>query len=142
MGKKTLKKNRDYSIKLKNNTNCCKATVTVTGKGDYEGTKSANFIIKPAKATISSVKSPKTKLIKVTWKKSAGGVSGYQVMIATNKKFSKGKKTYTVKASAASKTITKLKKGTTYYAKVRAYKTIGKSKYYGAWSAVKSVKTK
>ena len=138
----TLAKYTDYTVTYTNNRNCGKATVTVTGKGDYEGTKTASFIIKPAKATISSVKSPKTKQVKVTWKKSAGGVSGYEVLLATNKKFSKGKKTYTVKASSASKTIKGLKKGTKYYAKVRAYKTVGKTKYYGAWSAVKSVKCK
>ena len=143
LGGKTLKSGTNYTASYKSNTNCGKAMITITGKGDYTGTKTASFIIKPAKATISSVKSPKTKQVKVTWKKSAGGVSGYEVLLATNKKFSKGKKTVTItSASTSSKTITKLKKGTTYYAKVRAYKTIGKTKYYGAWSAVKSVKAK
>lgn len=143
LGGKTLMKNTDYSIAYKSNTNCGKATITITGKGGYTGTKTATFIIKPAKATISSIKSPKTKQLKVTWKKSAGGVSGYQVMIATNNKFTKGKKTVTITSAATtSKTFSGLKKGTTYFAKVRAYKTVGKTKYYGTWSAVKSVKTK
>ncbi len=143
LGGKTLKSGTDYTVAYKSNTNCGKANITITGKGNYTGTKTATFIIKPAKTTISSVKSPKTKQIKVKWKKSAGGVTGHEVMIATNKKFSKNKKTYTVSGtSTTSKTITGLKKGTTYYAKVRAYKTVGKTKYYGAWSAVKSVKTK
>ncbi|MBR1724858.1 MAG: fibronectin type III domain-containing protein, partial [Ruminococcus sp.] len=101
------------------------------------------FIIKPAKAAIKSAKSPKTKQIKVTWKKSAGGVTGYQVTTALDKKFSKSKKSYTVKkAATTSKTITKLKKGKTYYVKVRAYKTVGKTKYYGAYSAAKKVTVK
>ncbi len=140
---KTLKSGTDYSVAYKNNTKCGKATVTVTGKGDYTGTKTGSFIIKPKKVAAKKLTSPKTKQIKLTWTKAAGGVTGYQVQIATNKAFSKGKKSVTVaKASAASKTITKLKKGTKYFARVRAYKTVGKTKYYGAWSAVKSVKCK
>ncbi len=140
---KTLTKGTDYAVVYKSNTNCGKATVTVTGKGSYTGTKSGSFIIKPKKVTANKLTSPKTKQIKVTWTKAAGGVTGYEVQIATNSKFTKGKKSYTVaKASAASKTITKLKKGTKYYARVRAYKTVGKTKYYGAWSAVKNVKCK
>ena len=140
---KTLKSGTDYSVAYKNNTNCGKATVTVTGKGSYTGTKSGSFIIKPKKVTAKKLTSPKTKQIKLTWTKASGGVTGYEVQIATNKAFSKGKKSYTVaKAATVSKTVTKLKKGTKYYARVRAYKTVGKTKYYGAWSAIKSVKCK
>jgi LysM repeat protein len=36
----------------------------------------------------------------------------------------------------------KLKKGKTYYYKIRAYKTVNKNKGYSAYSAVKSVKIK
>ncbi len=139
----TLKSGTDYSASFKNNTKCGKATVTVTGKGGYTGSRSASFIIKPAKAKISKVTSPKAKQIKVVWKKSAGGVSGYEITAALNKSFTKSKKTATVSGgSVKAKTITGLKAKTTYYVRLRAYKTVGKTKYFGAWSAVKSVKTK
>ena len=76
-----------------------------------------------AGAAAKKLTSPKTKTIKLTWAKSA--------------------KTYTVKkASAASKTVTGLKKGSKYFARVRAYKKIGKTDHFGAWSSVKSVKSK
>ena len=60
----------------------------------------------PAKVTVSKVKKPsvtvKKKAITVKWKK-VSKAKGYQVRLATNKKFTKGKKTYTV--SKTTKTI-------------------------------------
>ena len=139
---KTLKKNTDYTVSYKNNKNCGKATVTVTGKGDYTRTKSGSFIIKPAKVAAKKLTSPKKNTIKLTWTKAKGGVTGYQVMTATNKKFNKGKKTYNVKAAAASKTIKSLKSKKTYFAKVRAFKKVDGKNYFGAWSKIKKVKCK
>ncbi|HRL33147.1 MAG TPA: fibronectin type III domain-containing protein, partial [Anaerostipes hadrus] len=77
----------------------------------------------------------------VTWKKDKN-VSGYQIKIATKKNF-KGAKTYTVKSyKTYKKVIKKLKAKKKYFVKVRAYKTVGKSKVYGAYSAVRSCKVK
>ena len=141
---KTLVKDKDYTVSYKNNKNCGKATVIVTGKGNYTGKKTGNFIIKPAKAAAKKLTSPKTKTVKFTWKKSKGGVTGYKVQISTNKKFKKKvTKTYTIKnASTTSKTIKKLKNGKIYYARVCAYKKVGKTIYKGKWSKLKSVKCK
>ena len=44
--------------------------------------------------------------------------------------------------AGSSKTITGLKKNTTYYVKVRAYKKINGKKVYGSYSGVKTIKTK
>ena len=41
-----------------------------------------------------------------------------------------------------SKTITGLKKGKTYYFRVRAYKKENGKKYYGSWSNVKKITIK
>ena len=140
---KALKNGTDYTVAYKNNKNCGKGAATVTGKGNYTGTKSASFIIKPAKIKVKKVTSPKKSQIKVTWKKAGGKVTGYQVQIGLNKKFTKGKKTYVVKKPAASaKTIKKLRAGKKYFARVRAFKTIDKKNYFGKWSAVKAVKCK
>lgn len=140
---KALKNGTDYTVAYKNNKNCGKGTATVTGKGSYTGTKSASFIIKPAKIKVKKVTSPKKSQIKVTWKKAGGKVTGYQVQIGLNKKFTKGKKTYVVRKSAASaKTIKKLRAGKKYFARVRAFKTVDKKNYFGKWSAVKAVKCK
>lgn len=101
--------------------------------------------VKPAtKVTVkkqtAKVKAGKKKLT-ITWKKDKA-VSGYQIKLATKKNF-KGAKTYTVKSyKTYKKVIKKLKSNKKYYVKVRAYKTVGKSKVYGAYSATRSCKVK
>ena len=67
-------------------------------------------------------------------------VSGYQIVCATDKKFTKNVKKVTVSASALSKTVTGLKQGKTYYVKVRAYKTVNGKKIYGQYSSVRKQK--
>ena len=124
---------------------------TYTNKSDTTATKpsATTTATKPAvkpvkKVTVkkqtAKVKAGKKKLT-VTWKKDKN-VSGYQIKIATKKNF-KGAKTYTVKSyKTYKKVIKKLKAKKKYFVKVRAYKTVGKSKVYGAYSAVRSCKVK
>ena len=50
-GSKTLKLNTDYTLAYKNNVNVGTATVTVTLKGNYSGSKSVTFKIVPKKLT-------------------------------------------------------------------------------------------
>ena len=97
-------------------------------------------VMAPAKATItgfSKVNGKKNKA-KVSWN-ALNGATGYQVQIATNKKFTKGKQTKTVKK--ATYTFKKLKTGKTYYVRVRAYviDDTGK-KIFGNWSKTKKKK--
>lgn len=102
-------------------------------------TQTATKITKPKKAKIKKVKSYK-KALEVTYGKVSA--SGYQIQAATDKKFKKNKKTVTVKKSKTKVKISKLKKKKKYYVRVRAYKSISGKKVYGAWSKVKTVKTK
>lgn len=89
------------------------------------------------------MKTPAAKQIKVVWKKSAGGVSGYQIQTALDSKFKKSANIYTIKkAATTAKTIKPLKSKKIYFVRVRAFKTIGKTKYTGKWSAVSSIKCK
>ncbi len=90
------------------------------------------------KAKIKSLKKGKKNQAKLVIKK-VKGATGYEVVYAKNKKFSKAKKLSTKKTSV---TLKKLKKGT-YYVKVRAYKTAVKGKKsYGSYSSPKKVKIK
>lgn len=84
----------------------------------------------------------KKKALVVYWNKIAN-VSGYQIQVATDKKFKKNKKTVTVaKQNASKKTVKKLKAKKKYFVRVRAYKIVDGKKVYGKWSKIKSVKTK
>ena len=53
-GSTTLTNGTDYTVSYSDNTNAGTATVTVTGKGNYTGTKSATFTINKAALTITA----------------------------------------------------------------------------------------
>ena len=61
-------------------------------------------------------------------------------MYATNKTFTKGKKTVNIKSfKTVSKKVTGLKSGQKYWVKVRTYKKVNGTKFYSAWTPVKTV---
>ncbi len=97
--------------------------------------------LKPAKVKKPTIKNSAKKTLKVAWKK-VRGVSGYEVYRGT-KKNGTYKLVKTVKGeSKVTYTNKKLKKGKTYYYKVRAYKQVGNEKIYGDFSKVVSKKVK
>lgn len=145
----TIKSNKttSYTVKnLKAGTNyyfSIKAYKTLDGTKYYSSySDKLKTATKPSKVTISSVSSPATKKIKVSWKK-VTGASGYQVQIATSDKFSSSSKyTKSYTTASTSKTISSLTKGKKYYVRVRAYKKVNNEKQYGSWSAVKNKTSK
>lgn len=88
--------------------------------------------------TLHSVKSSSSKRVALKWSK-VSGASGYTIYRAAS-----SKSTYKAvkKVTALTWTDTGLKKGRTYYYKVRAYRTVNGKKVYGAYSKVKSVKVR
>ena len=98
-------------------------------------------VAKPKSVSPKKVKAAK-KAISVEWKK-VSGVKGYQVQVATDKKFKKNKKTVTIKKQKTTKTtVKKLKAKKKYYVRVRTYKIVNGKKVYSSWSKIKTVKTK
>ena len=90
--------------------------------------------------TITSVKA-ENKTIKVKWKKRAN-ITGYQIQVATDKKFKKNAKTVVVKKQkTTTATIKKLKSKKKYYVRIRTYKNSNNKKIYSPWSMLKSTKT-
>ena len=144
---KTLVKNTDYTVSYaKGRKYVGKYAVKITFKGKYSGTKTLYFTIKPKATSISSLKAGSKKFT-VKWKKQATQTTGYQVQVATNKKFKKNKKTVTIKKQKTTKTtVKKLKAKKKYYVRVCTYKTVkinGKSiRIYSGWSKAKTVTTK
>ena len=128
---KKLKANKSYKFRVR-----AKA-------GKYYGSYSKTYTAKtvPLKPTVK-VKAGKKQLT-ASWK-TVANITGYEVQYSTSKKFTKKTtQKVTIKKAKTKKTsIKKLKKGKKYFVKVRAYKTVGKKKIYGAWSTVKTVKVK
>ena len=102
-----------------------------TNKSNTKASKTKTAV-KPAKVTKVRLTDKKRKL-NVSWKK-VSGATGYEVKAATNNKFTKNKKTVTVKKNKV--TIKNLKPKKKYFVKVRAYKLANGKKYYGKWSKV------
>ena len=119
-----------------------KATITITAAAtaNYNGvTKRVTITVKPKKVAGLKVKKGKKRMT-VSWKRDKKA-TGYQITYAQNKKFQKGKKNITIRRNKTVKRIIKkLKARKTYYVKVRAYKKVGKTKLYGAYSKTRKVR--
>ena len=137
---KTLKNGTDYTVSYSNNKNIGTATVKITGKGSYTGTITKTFKINPAKQEIQKL-TAKSKAFFVDWEQK-GSATGYEIQYATNSKFTSAKKVTITNNKTDTKTISKLSGKKKYYVRVRSYTTVKGTKYYGAWSASKSVTTK
>lgn len=118
-GKVTIKNTGTASITIQAGTISKKVTVKVS----------------PKKQSVKSAKAAAGRKLTVKWTKDKMA-SGYQVQVATDKKFKKNMKSKTL--SKTSYTFTKLKTGKKYYVRLRSYKKSGKETLYGPWSNVKS----
>ena len=92
----------------------------------------------PTKLKIANQKGRK---LSVTWKKQKK-ISGYQIQYSTGKTFAKGTKMTNIVKSSDKAVIKKLKKGKTYYVRIRSYQKSGSKKTYSAWSSYTKVKIK
>ena len=137
---KTLKNGTDYTVSYSNNKKVGKATVKITGKGKYCGVITKTFKINPAKQEIQKL-TAKSKAFFVDWAQK-GSATGYEIQYATNSKFTRAKKVTITNNKTDKTTISKLSGKKKYYVRVRSYTTVKGTKYYGAWSASKSVTTK
>ncbi len=118
--------------------NIGKAQITVKAAEteDYKATSvEISITVKPAKVKLTSVQVKGGRII-AKWNM-ASHVKGYQIQYSTSKKFKSGVKQAKIKKKTkVSYKSKKIKKGKTYYVRVRAYK----GNLYGAWS--KKVKIK
>ena len=137
---KTLKNGTDYTVSYSNNKNIGTATVKIAGKGSYTGTIAKTFKINPVKQEIQKL-TAKSKAFFVDWAQK-DSATGYEIQYATNSKFTSAKKVTITNNKTDKTTVSKLSGKKKYYVRVRSYTTVKGTKYYGAWSASKSVTTK
>ena len=140
VGNTVLKNGTDYTVSYSNNKKVGKATVKITGKGKYGGVITKTFKINPAKQEIQKL-TAKSKAFFIDWAQK-GSATGYEIQYATNSKFTGAKKVTITNNKTDKTTVSKLSANKKYYVRVRSYTTVGGTKYYGAWSAVKNVTTK
>ena len=127
-------------MEYSNNTEPGTATATITGQGNYTGSRQLTFKIVPKAPAISRLKATSGQ-VTVSWKKVAG-VTGYQVVYSLKSNFASSVKKIAKGASKSSLVVKGLKAGKTYYFRMRTYRTINGKTYWSDWSKTKSVKAK
>lgn len=132
--KKALTDATKYSFKIR-------AFFTANGGkiAKYSAYKQIDVYTLPKAPALKTLKKSKNTL-KCTWGKNTR-VTGYEICIATNSKFTSGKKTAKIKSNkTTSYTFKGLKKGKTYYVRTRAYKKVGSTTYYSSYSKATKIK--
>lgn len=137
----TLTPNVDYIVSYSNNKSIGTATIKITGKGDYSGTKSTTFKIIPKTTSGLKVKTRSTSYLTLSWSKNTSG-TGYQIFRSTSLNGTYKRIKTITKNSTTTYKNTKLTAGQCYYYKIRSYKKVGNTTYYGAYSPVKAIYTK
>ncbi len=121
-----------------------KATITIKA-AETAGYKAAsrNITVKviPKKASLKKASASGSRRAAISWKKDKT-VTGYELYLSLKKNFKSETFKRTYKAKQTNVTLTGLKKGKTYFIKIRSYKKIGKQNYYSQYSKVKKVKIK
>lgn len=126
-----------YSSNVKVGT----AKVVAKGTGNYCGSITKEFTIKPTPTYLSGLLKG-SKSFKATWVKKTAQVTGYQIRYSTKSSMAGAKKVTVKSAKTTSRTIKYLKSRTRYYVQVRTYKTVGGKTYYSSWSAKRNIVTK
>lgn len=94
-----------------------------------------------AKVSIKSAKQKaRSRGVLITWKK-VKQADGYELQYATNKKYKKAVRKQ-FKAGKTSAELKKMKRGTIYYIRVRAYKKVKGEKVYGSYSKKVKIRVK
>ena len=133
---KQLRLGSDYTVKYRKNKNIGKATVIITFKGNYEGTKRITFNIVPTAPNVKVAAGKKTATLKFS---SASGADSYTIYYSASK--NSGYKKIATTAKTAYR-VKNLKSGRTYYFKVVARKTVGKNTFRSVFSSPKKAAIK
>lgn len=124
----------DYEVTYSNNINAGKALVTITGIGDYTGTVTSEFIIKPGK-TSWFTGTPANKNITLEWHNDTGA-KGYQIYRADVYKGTYQKIKTITNSTVTSFKNTKLLPDHEYYYRIRSYVKIDGKPYYSGFTTL------
>lgn len=127
----------DYKVTYSKNNAPGRATVKITGIGNFAGSVSKTFIILPQKVNSVSIAKNSATTATVSWGK-VDKVSGYEILKYDVNKNSFVHAVY-ASADSTSYQFTKLQNSALHSYIVKAYKTIDGDKYFGEQSDAVSV---
>ena len=118
------------------------ATYKNTGSKIYSSwSKAKKVTIRPTGTSLSGVTNAGNGKAKVTWLRNKSA-TGYRIQYSTDSKFKKNVTTVNISKNQTTKvTLSKLKKGKTYYVRIATYKNV-RNKVYSSWSKVKKITIK
>lgn len=127
----------DYKVTYSKNNAPGRATVKITGIGNFAGSVSKTFIISPQKVNSVSIAKNSATTATLSWGK-VDKVSGYEILKYDSNKNSFVHAVY-ASADSTSYKFTKLQNSALHSYVVKAYKTIDGDKYFGEQSDAVSV---
>ena len=129
-----LKEGSTYYVRI--------ATYKNTGSKIYSSwSKAKKVTIRPTGTSLSGVTNAGNGKAKVTWLRNKSA-TGYRIQYSTDSKFKKNVTTVNISKNQTTKvTLSKLKKGKTYYVRIATYKNV-RNKVYSSWSKVKKITIK
>ena len=129
-----LKEGNTYYVRI--------ATYKNTGSKIYSSwSKAKKVTIRPTGTSLSGVTNAGNGKVKVTWLRNKSA-TGYRIQYSTDSKFKKNVTTVNISKNQTTKvTLSKLKKGKTYYVRIATYKNV-RNKVYSSWSKVKKITIK
>ncbi len=135
---KVMKRNRDYTVTYKDNTEIGKASVVLEGKGNYTGKRILKFSIIPKKPSIRKVRKKGKKLCLTLSR--GKDVTGYRIYVSSSRSFKKSK-TQQYTTTGKSFGIETMNQGT-WYLRIKAYTVRKDGTYISPYSSVEKVKVK
>ena len=129
-----LKEGSTYYVRI--------ATYKNAGSKIYSSwSKAKKVTIRPTGTSLSGVTNAGNGKAKVTWLRNKSA-TGYRIQYSTDSKFKKNVTTVNISKNQTIKvTLSKLKKGKTYYVRIATYKNV-RNKVYSSWSKVKKITIK
>ena len=142
-GNKSVKVNASGKIIIaKNFTGKAVITITAAETAKYRRTSAKITVtVRPIGTSLTKLTNNAKGKLKIRWKRNKS-VTGYMIQYSTDKNFRKSVKTANIrKNKTTSTTLSKLKKGKTYYVRIATYKKSG-GKICSSWSKVKKIRIK
>ena len=140
---KSLSQGIDYTIRYESGRKKAgRYSVVITFSGNYKGTVTKSFVIRPKATSITKVV-PGAKGCIANWKKQENETTGYQIEFATNKDFTDGVLVSVRNHNITSKSIKRVKARVRNYIRIRTYKVVMTGgeprRVYSEWSEPRTV---
>lgn len=130
---RTLAKGTDYRIKYSSvPKNIGKNVLTVIMMGNFEGSESYAYMVRPEGTSITDYTAKVSRLV-VNWQNKSKAVDRYSIQYSTDKNFSSGN-VNTIVTQSTSLLLKDLPQNAEYYFRIRTFVFMGDDRVYSEWS--------